>query len=162
MDANLIAQTCNQTPYPDLCISTLQSDPRSAKADVKGLGIIMVDAVKAKAREANLRLQELAQLSPYLFTLFVFILFVCVLYGEDLICIFGQQLQLTSSSNLIAIKTDPSHRLLNWWISGEEGLRAILEQKSECWRTSIQGIQIPPNVRESDSGKFRNVIPELS
>ncbi|KAM1041869.1 hypothetical protein ACFX2I_030949 [Malus domestica] len=27
MDANLIAQTCNQTPYPDLCISTLQSDP---------------------------------------------------------------------------------------------------------------------------------------
>ncbi|KAB2623537.1 cell wall / vacuolar inhibitor of fructosidase 1-like [Pyrus ussuriensis x Pyrus communis] len=59
MDANLIAQTCNQTPYPDLCVSTLQSDPRSAKADVKGLGIIMVDAVRAKAHEANLRLEDL-------------------------------------------------------------------------------------------------------
>ncbi|TQD82554.1 hypothetical protein C1H46_031899 [Malus baccata] len=59
MDANLIAQTCNQTPYPDLCVSTLQSDPRSAKADVKGLGIIMVDAVKAKAREADLLVEEL-------------------------------------------------------------------------------------------------------
>ncbi|KAM1150478.1 hypothetical protein ACFX13_031727 [Malus domestica] len=64
MDANLIAQTCNQTPYPNLCISTLQSDPRSAKADVKGLGIIMVDAVKAKAREANLRLHELFDKEP--------------------------------------------------------------------------------------------------
>ncbi|KAM1256907.1 hypothetical protein EV2_031897 [Malus domestica] len=49
----------NQTPYPDLCVSTLQSNPRSAKVDVKGLGIIMVDAVKAKAHEANLHLEEL-------------------------------------------------------------------------------------------------------
>ncbi|KAB2616059.1 cell wall / vacuolar inhibitor of fructosidase 1-like [Pyrus ussuriensis x Pyrus communis] len=64
MDANLIAQTCNQTPYPDLCVSTLQSDPRSAKADVKGLGIIMVDAVRAKAHEANLRVEELIDREP--------------------------------------------------------------------------------------------------
>ncbi|XP_070675858.1 cell wall / vacuolar inhibitor of fructosidase 1-like [Malus domestica] len=64
MDANLIAQTCNQTPYPDLCVSTLQSDPRSAKADVKGLGIIMVDAVRAKAREANLQVEELIDREP--------------------------------------------------------------------------------------------------
>nr|XP_008367865.1 cell wall / vacuolar inhibitor of fructosidase 1-like [Malus domestica] len=64
MDANLIAQTCNQTPYPDLCVSTLQSDPRSAKADVKGLGIIMVDAVKAKAHEASLQVEELVDKDP--------------------------------------------------------------------------------------------------
>ncbi|XP_023542931.1 protein trichome birefringence-like 33 isoform X2 [Cucurbita pepo subsp. pepo] len=32
--------------------------------------------------------------SPYLFTLLVFIFFVAVLYGEDLACIFSQQLQL--------------------------------------------------------------------
>ncbi|KAB2623545.1 cell wall / vacuolar inhibitor of fructosidase 1-like [Pyrus ussuriensis x Pyrus communis] len=64
MDANLIAQTCNQTPYPDLCVSTLQSDPRSAKADVKGLGIIMVDAVKAKAGEASRRVEELINREP--------------------------------------------------------------------------------------------------
>ncbi|KAM1356952.1 hypothetical protein ACFX13_031729 [Malus domestica] len=64
MDANLIAQTCNQTPYPDLCVSTLQSDPRSAKADVKGLGIIMIDAVRAKAREANLQVEELIDREP--------------------------------------------------------------------------------------------------
>ncbi|KAF8087708.1 hypothetical protein N665_0570s0021 [Sinapis alba] len=30
------------------------------------------------------------RLSPYLFTLLTFILFVCVLYGEDFMCIFGQ------------------------------------------------------------------------
>ncbi|CAF1807367.1 hypothetical protein Bca4012_028928 [Brassica carinata] len=30
------------------------------------------------------------RLSPYLFTLLAFILFVCVLYGEDFMCIFGQ------------------------------------------------------------------------
>lgn len=30
------------------------------------------------------------RLSPYLFTLLTFILFVCVLYGEDFMCIFSQ------------------------------------------------------------------------
>ncbi|PRQ59517.1 putative PMR5 domain, PC-Esterase, protein trichome birefringence-like 32/46 [Rosa chinensis] len=34
-----------------------------------------------------------ARLSPYLFTLLAFILFVAVLYGEDLMCIFSQQLE---------------------------------------------------------------------
>ncbi|KAG5053101.1 hypothetical protein AAZX31_02G245700 [Glycine max] len=34
-----------------------------------------------------------ARLSPYLFTLIVFILFVAILYGEDFMCIFGQQFQ---------------------------------------------------------------------
>ncbi|XP_054789065.1 protein trichome birefringence-like 33 [Prosopis cineraria] len=39
-------------------------------------------------------LRNKACFSPYLFTLLVFIFFVAILYGEDFICIFGQQLQL--------------------------------------------------------------------
>lgn len=35
-----------------------------------------------------------SRLSPYLFTLLVFIVFVSILYGEDLRCILGQSLQL--------------------------------------------------------------------
>ncbi|KAL0003432.1 hypothetical protein SO802_017213 [Lithocarpus litseifolius] len=35
-----------------------------------------------------------ARLSPYLFTLLVFIVFVAILYGEDFMCIFSQQLQI--------------------------------------------------------------------
>ncbi|KAI9102160.1 hypothetical protein K1719_023670 [Acacia pycnantha] len=42
-------------------------------------------------------LRNKARLSPYLFTLLVFIFFVAILYGEDFICIFGQQLQLYSN-----------------------------------------------------------------
>ncbi|XP_056168908.1 protein trichome birefringence-like 33 isoform X3 [Syzygium oleosum] len=39
-----------------------------------------------------------ARLSPYLFTLLAFILFVTVLYGEDFMCMFNQELQLGSVS----------------------------------------------------------------
>ena len=35
-----------------------------------------------------------ARLSPFLFTLLAFILFVAILYGEDFMCIFSQQLQI--------------------------------------------------------------------
>lgn len=38
------------------------------------------------------------QLSPYLFSLLVFIVFVAILYGEDVMCIFSQQLQLAPYS----------------------------------------------------------------
>ncbi|MED6156079.1 Protein trichome birefringence-like 33 [Stylosanthes scabra] len=46
-----------------------------------------------------LSLRGKARLSPYLFTLFLFILFVAVLYGEDFMCIFGEQLQLYSNAD---------------------------------------------------------------
>ncbi|XP_062156396.1 protein trichome birefringence-like 33 [Alnus glutinosa] len=36
------------------------------------------------------------RLSPYLFTLLAFILFVAILYGEDFICMFSQPLQLVT------------------------------------------------------------------
>ncbi|BBG98093.1 TRICHOME BIREFRINGENCE-LIKE 33 [Prunus dulcis] len=51
---------------------------------------------------------------PYLFTLLAFILFVAVLYGEDLMCIFGQQLQhsptRTHSSSEPVSQLNPSPR----------------------------------------------------
>ncbi|KAJ6420928.1 hypothetical protein OIU84_028333 [Salix udensis] len=43
-DANdLIAQTCKNTPYYNLCVSSLRSVPRSSRADVQGLALVMVD-----------------------------------------------------------------------------------------------------------------------
>ncbi|XWS14230.1 hypothetical protein CRYUN_Cryun36dG0105300 [Craigia yunnanensis] len=46
---NLIETTCKQTPFFNLCVSTLQSDPRSSTADVAGLAHIAADSVNAKA-----------------------------------------------------------------------------------------------------------------
>lgn len=46
---NLIQSTCKKTPNFVLCVSSLKSDPRSSKADVPGLGLIMVNVIKAKA-----------------------------------------------------------------------------------------------------------------
>ncbi|EYU45481.1 hypothetical protein MIMGU_mgv1a021463mg, partial [Erythranthe guttata] len=51
-DQNLIATTCKNTPNYRLCINTLQADRGSAAADVAGLGLIMVAAVKEKSKEA--------------------------------------------------------------------------------------------------------------
>ncbi|KAI5329089.1 hypothetical protein PRUPE_5G112600 [Prunus persica] len=64
MDASLIDKTCKQTPNYDVCVSTLNSDPRSTGADVKGLGLIMVDAVKDKATGALNKADELLKQSP--------------------------------------------------------------------------------------------------
>ncbi|KAL7175367.1 hypothetical protein ACSBR2_029048 [Camellia fascicularis] len=47
--ADLIADTCKKSEYPDLCNSTLRSDPRSAKADATGLARIMLEAALIKA-----------------------------------------------------------------------------------------------------------------
>ncbi|KAK8661851.1 hypothetical protein V6N13_091442 [Hibiscus sabdariffa] len=46
---SLIESTCTKTPFPDLCISTLKSDPRSSTADVSGLALIVADSVNAEA-----------------------------------------------------------------------------------------------------------------
>ncbi|KAI3419502.1 PMR5N domain-containing protein [Psidium guajava] len=45
------------------------------------------------------------RLSPYLFTLLAFILFVAVLYGEDFICMFNRELQLSSVSTWLLSTT---------------------------------------------------------
>ncbi|KAL3514274.1 hypothetical protein ACH5RR_026991 [Cinchona calisaya] len=36
-------EVCKKTEYPDLCISSLRSDPRSVTADSKGLARILLD-----------------------------------------------------------------------------------------------------------------------
>ncbi|KAL6190819.1 hypothetical protein ACLB2K_037213 [Fragaria x ananassa] len=63
-DANLIEQTCRQTPYHDLCVSSLKAHPRSASADVTGLALIMVDVVKAKATECANKINHLLKQRP--------------------------------------------------------------------------------------------------
>ncbi|KAL4292063.1 hypothetical protein GQ457_14G017160 [Hibiscus cannabinus] len=49
----LIETTCEKTPFVDLCISTLKSDPRSSTADVAGLAIIAADSAYAKANSTS-------------------------------------------------------------------------------------------------------------
>ncbi|KAG8385163.1 hypothetical protein BUALT_Bualt03G0013200 [Buddleja alternifolia] len=63
-DETLIETTCKNTPNYQLCISTLRASPKSATADVEGLGLIMVDAVKDKAEAALSGINKLKWLHP--------------------------------------------------------------------------------------------------
>ncbi|KAM1086488.1 hypothetical protein ACFX2B_011988 [Malus domestica] len=47
MDANIIDQTCKKTPDYNLCVSSLNSDPRSAIADVAVLGLSPSDPLNS-------------------------------------------------------------------------------------------------------------------
>lgn len=62
------------------------------------------------------------QLSPYLFSLIVFIVFVAILYGEDVMCIFSQQVQLPPDS------ARPSAASVFW---GEEKRRSENKKKKK-------------------------------
>ncbi|CAM8925807.1 unnamed protein product [Rhodiola kirilowii] len=42
---------CRKTSYYYICVNALQSDPRSRNADVKTLGLLMLDTVTVKANE---------------------------------------------------------------------------------------------------------------
>lgn len=59
--ANLIETTCKNTPNYQLCINTLRGSPESATADVAGLALIMVDAVKGKTEQALSTVNKSAQ-----------------------------------------------------------------------------------------------------
>ncbi|KAJ7980421.1 Pectinesterase inhibitor-like protein [Quillaja saponaria] len=59
--ANLIDQTCKKTPYYALCVSSLQSDPRSKDADVRGLARILVDVMNSKATQTLKQISKLLQ-----------------------------------------------------------------------------------------------------
>lgn len=59
-DNNLIQNTCKSTPNYALCVSTLRSNPKSSRADVTGLGLIIINAVKAKS---TVELQSITRLS---------------------------------------------------------------------------------------------------
>ncbi|XP_038991634.1 cell wall / vacuolar inhibitor of fructosidase 1-like [Hibiscus syriacus] len=47
--ASLIGTTCKTTPFYNLCVSALQSDPHSSSTDIPGLAQIGANKVKAKA-----------------------------------------------------------------------------------------------------------------
>jgi pectinesterase inhibitor-like protein len=48
----LITKTCRGTEFPHVCTSTLESDSRSLKADLKGLSRIALELIAAKSKEA--------------------------------------------------------------------------------------------------------------
>ncbi|KAL6561885.1 hypothetical protein OROGR_002892 [Orobanche gracilis] len=60
----LIETTCRNTSNYKLCISTLHASPSSSTADVAGLGLIMVEAVRVKAEEAFSTVDRLKKLYP--------------------------------------------------------------------------------------------------
>ncbi|EEF36859.1 cell wall / vacuolar inhibitor of fructosidase 1 [Ricinus communis] len=61
--SNLIEKTCRKTPYYQLCISTLVSNPHSFDADIEGLAKIMVHTIDAKATHTLNRINELLEQS---------------------------------------------------------------------------------------------------
>ncbi|KAL2459745.1 Cell wall/vacuolar inhibitor of fructosidase 1 [Forsythia ovata] len=65
-DQNLIETTCKNTPNYRLCIYTLRANRGSINTNVAGLGLIMVDAVKAKAKETRNAIQKLKGSRPEL------------------------------------------------------------------------------------------------
>ena len=62
--ADLVDDTCKQTPNKDLCESTLRADPRSSTADVAGLAIIVVDTIKGKATDTVAQINTLLGSNP--------------------------------------------------------------------------------------------------
>ncbi|XP_059436539.1 pectinesterase inhibitor-like [Corylus avellana] len=47
----LITKTCSSSAFPDVCTSTLESDPRTSTADLKGLSRIALELSLAKTNE---------------------------------------------------------------------------------------------------------------
>ncbi|XP_059630023.1 pectinesterase inhibitor-like [Cornus florida] len=46
----LITSICSSTTNPSLCVQSLKSDPRTASADLKGLGAISIDIAQSNAK----------------------------------------------------------------------------------------------------------------
>lgn len=61
---NLAEKTCRTTPNYQLCISTVQSDPRSVEADIAGLGLVIVDAINQKALAAVEIINQMKRSNP--------------------------------------------------------------------------------------------------
>ncbi|XP_023878511.1 cell wall / vacuolar inhibitor of fructosidase 2-like [Quercus suber] len=49
----LITATCRKTEFPDVCSSTLESDPRTSSANLKGLSRIALELAIIKANETK-------------------------------------------------------------------------------------------------------------
>ena len=51
--SSLVTPTCNHTEFPDVCISTLESDPHSSIADLTNLSRIALEIAVTKANETK-------------------------------------------------------------------------------------------------------------
>ncbi|KAL2560439.1 hypothetical protein AAZV13_20G023600 [Glycine max] len=58
-DLKLIEETCKRTPEPNLCLQLLKGDPRAPSADIAGLALILVEVIKAKAKEVEKTIKQL-------------------------------------------------------------------------------------------------------
>ena len=56
---NLIDKTSKQTPYYDLCVRSLISNPHSLNTDVEGLARIMIHTIHARASQTLHRINKL-------------------------------------------------------------------------------------------------------
>ncbi|KAL3641876.1 hypothetical protein CASFOL_012691 [Castilleja foliolosa] len=63
-DQTLIETTCKRTPNYPLCIKTIRAEPTSSNADVAGLGLILVQAVKTKSKMALSSARRLGKTQP--------------------------------------------------------------------------------------------------
>ncbi|OAY28837.1 cell wall / vacuolar inhibitor of fructosidase 1 [Manihot esculenta] len=61
LGSNLINHTCKQTPYYEVCVNSLISNPHSSSTDVNGLAMIMVLTIEAKATNTLKRINRLLQ-----------------------------------------------------------------------------------------------------
>nr|ASW25868.1 Pectinesterase inhibitor [Litchi chinensis] len=59
VSADLIDDTCNKTPFYNLCVTTLRSDPQSSKADVQGLARIAAIKLQDKATSTKNQINDL-------------------------------------------------------------------------------------------------------
>lgn len=60
-EVDLISRTCESTKFPNLCVSSLKSDPTSPNADTKGLAMIMVGIGMANATATSSYLYSQSQ-----------------------------------------------------------------------------------------------------
>ncbi|KAI8010820.1 Cell wall / vacuolar inhibitor of fructosidase 1 [Camellia lanceoleosa] len=63
---SLITTTCKKTSFYQLCVSTLTSDSRSKSSDLSTLGLIVVDAIKAKSTSTLTQINKLMNSTPQL------------------------------------------------------------------------------------------------
>ncbi|MED6158193.1 hypothetical protein PIB30_030476 [Stylosanthes scabra] len=60
-DDTLVESSCKQTPDPNLCLQIFNSYPRSRTADLRGLGLILVDAIKTRSIPTLNKINQLHQ-----------------------------------------------------------------------------------------------------
>ncbi|CAA7048096.1 unnamed protein product [Microthlaspi erraticum] len=65
-EASIVQQTCKETPDFNLCVSLLDSDPRSSSADTSGLALILVDKIKGLATKTLNEINGLYEKRPEL------------------------------------------------------------------------------------------------